>query len=227
MATTKQGRGLVQMSPKCTPLESRAGQAGRPAAVVLGEGRREAGLRNCAVSDDASCDLSASSRTERDGELATLILSKPSKSLLLQAPRKRKRTTVRDVDQANVKNPQFATDYVNAMHAHFFVEQRKHLISPTYLTKHVDINDKMRAILVDWLVDVHDKFKLRLETLFLTVNLIDRFLERKLVTRQKLQLVGITAFLIASKYDEIYPPEVHELVYITDNSYTHAEVRRS
>ncbi len=53
-----------------------------------------------------------------------------------------------------------------------------------------DINEKMRAILVDWLVEVHLKFKLMPETLFLTVNLIDRFLEAKPVTRRNLQLVG-------------------------------------
>ena len=54
------------------------------------------------------------------------------------------------------------------------------------------------------------------ETMYLTVNLIDRFLEKKLVIRQKLQLVGVTAMLLASKYEEIYAPEVRDFVYITD-----------
>lgn len=49
-----------------------------------------------------------------------------------------------------------------------------------------DINEKMRAILIDWLIEVHLKFKLLPETLFLTVNLIDRFLEKELVFRNKL-----------------------------------------
>ena len=51
-----------------------------------------------------------------------------------------------------------------------------------------DINDKMRAILIDWLVEVHLKFKLMPETLFLTHNLIDRFLSKKVVTRKNLQV---------------------------------------
>lgn len=83
----------------------------------------------------------------------------------------------------------------------------------------VDINDKMRAILVDWLVEVHLKFKVCIctssdlllqsvrvcqthnlqhavlqlmpETLFLTMNVIDRFLEQKPMTRKNLQLVTI------------------------------------
>jgi hypothetical protein len=82
----------------------------------------------------------------------------------------------------------------------------------------------MRSILVDWLVDVHLKFKLLAETLFLTVNIIDRFLSQKQCTRQRLQLVGVAAMLISTKYEEIYPPTVKDFVYITDNAYTKEEV---
>jgi cyclin B len=87
-----------------------------------------------------------------------------------------------------------------------------------------DINDKMRAILIDWLVEVHLKFKLMPETMYLTVNIIDRFLEKKQVIRQKLQLVGVTAMLLASKYEEIYAPEVRDFVYITDKAYTKEQI---
>ena len=87
-----------------------------------------------------------------------------------------------------------------------------------------DINEKMRAILIDWLVEVHLKFKLVPESLYLTVNLIDRFLEKEQVNRQRLQLVGVTAMLIACKYEEIYPPIVKDFVYITDNAYTKEEI---
>lgn len=87
-----------------------------------------------------------------------------------------------------------------------------------------DINEKMRAILIDWLIEVHLKFKLVPESLFLTVNLIDRYLEKETVNRQKLQLVGVTAMLIACKYEEIYPPIVKDFVYITDNAYTKEEI---
>jgi cyclin B len=82
----------------------------------------------------------------------------------------------------------------------------------------------MRAILVDWLVDVHAKFKLLTETLFLTINLIDRYLSFKQITRAKLQLVGVAALLITTKYEEIYPPNLKDFVYITDNAYTKEEI---
>jgi G2/mitotic-specific cyclin-B, other len=91
-------------------------------------------------------------------------------------------------------------------------------------TKQTDINEKMRAILVDWLIEVHYKFKLMPETLFLTVNLIDRYLDKVDVVRTKLQLVGVTAMLIACKYEEIYAPEVRDFVYITDKAYTKEEI---
>lgn len=82
----------------------------------------------------------------------------------------------------------------------------------------------MRAILIDWLVDVHLKFKLLPETLFLTVNIIDRYLEKCSIIRQKLQLVGVTAMLIACKYEEIYAPEIKDFIYVTDKAYTKEDI---
>lgn len=97
-------------------------------------------------------------------------------------------------------------------------------VRPVYMENQRHINERMRSILVDWLVEVHLKFKLVPETLYLTVNLIDRFLEREEVSRPKLQLVGVTSLLIASKYEEIYPPELRDLVYICDRAYTRSDV---
>jgi hypothetical protein len=82
----------------------------------------------------------------------------------------------------------------------------------------------MRAILIDWLVDVNVKFRLVPETLFLTVNLIDRYLSKAKVSRNKLQLVGVSSLLIACKYEEIYPPSLKEYVAICDRAYTAAEI---
>jgi hypothetical protein len=94
--------------------------------------------------------------------------------------------------------------------------QSKYKAMPDYIEKQADINERMRSILIDWLVDVHLKFKLRTETLFLTTHIIDRYLSKAQTTRNKLQLVGVTAMLIASKYEEIYAPEVRDFVHICD-----------
>lgn len=71
---------------------------------------------------------------------------------------------------------------------------------------------------------VHHKFELREETLFLTVNLIDRFLEKQGIVRKKLQLVGLVAMLLACKYEEVCAPLVEDLVLISDKAYTRKEV---
>ena len=98
------------------------------------------------------------------------------------------------------------------------------MVDAEYMSSQPYINERMRTILVDWLVEVHLKFKMVPETLYLTVHIIDRFLEDNRVRRSKLQLVGVAALLVASKYEEIYPPELRDLVYITDRAYNKQEI---
>lgn len=87
-----------------------------------------------------------------------------------------------------------------------------------------DINATMRGILIDWLVEVAEEYRLEGETLYLAVNYIDRFLSHVPVNRSKLQLVGVTCMLVAAKYEEIHPPAVDEFVYISDNTYKREEI---
>lgn len=93
-----------------------------------------------------------------------------------------------------------------------------------YMQNQKHINERMRSILVDWIIEVHYQFKLKTECLFLTVNLIDRFLEKKQVTKETLQLVGISAMLIACKYEEIWPPLIRDYIHISDNAYTKDDI---
>jgi hypothetical protein len=97
-------------------------------------------------------------------------------------------------------------------------------VQPDYMSSQGDINEKMRAILIDWLIEVHHKFELMDETLFLTVNIVDRFLEKQVVPRKKLQLVGVTAMLLACKYEEVAVPVVEDLVLISDRAYTKGQI---
>lgn len=78
-----------------------------------------------------------------------------------------------------------------------------------YIDSQPEINEKMRAILIDWLIEVHHKFELNPETLYLTINIVDRYLTVETSSRRELQLLGISAMLIASKYEEIWAPEVY------------------
>jgi cyclin A len=89
-----------------------------------------------------------------------------------------------------------------------------------------DINSAMRTILIDWLIEVADEYKLNDETLFLCIQYVDRFLSTVNVTRSKLQLLGTTCMYIASKYEEMYPPALDEFSFITDNTYETKHILR-
>lgn len=131
---------------------------------------------------------------------------------------------VDDIDERDANDPLCATEYVQDMYRHFRSKEMQTSVRPVFMEQQSQINERMRSILVDWLVEVHLKFKLVPETLYLTVNIIDRYLERTEVTRPKLQLVGVTALLIGSKYEEIYPPELRDLVYICDHAYRREQI---
>jgi len=126
-------------------------------------------------------------------------------------------------DKDNAGNVLHTVDYVTELYQNLFLAEETKFPRP-YMHKQSDINSKMRAILIDWLVEVHMKFRLFPETLYLCVNIIDRYCSKVHVERSKLQLVGVTALLIACKYEEIYPPEVRDCVYITDRAYNRNEV---
>lgn len=115
---------------------------------------------------------------------------------------------------------QDVAEYDGEICGQLFREERNFLPHPDYMDTQPDINGRMRAILADWLIEVHLKYRLRPETLYLTINIIDRYLTRMPVMRKRLQLVGVTAMFVASKFEEINPPEIQDFVYITDNAYT-------
>uniref|UniRef100_A0A0E0BUJ7 Uncharacterized protein n=1 Tax=Oryza glumipatula TaxID=40148 RepID=A0A0E0BUJ7_9ORYZ len=120
-------------------------------------------------------------------------------------------------------DPQYASDiytYLRSME----VEARRQSAADYIEAVQVDVTANMRAILVDWLVEVADEYKLVADTLYLAVSYLDRYLSAHPLRRNRLQLLGVAAMLIAAKYEEISPPHVEDFCYITDNTYTRQEV---
>jgi len=117
-------------------------------------------------------------------------------------------------------------EYEEDIYAYLRQAETNNRPKPGYMRRQQDITSSMRSILVDWLVEVSEEYKLHRETLFLAVNYIDRFLSKISVLRGKLQLVGAASMFLASKYEEIYPPDVSEFAYITDDTYTKQQVLR-
>ncbi|BGP35517.1 B-type cyclin [Rhodotorula toruloides] len=96
--------------------------------------------------------------------------------------------------------------------------------NPRYMDHQSEIEWPMRATLIDWLLQVHMRYHMLPETLWIAVNIIDRFLSNRVVSLVKFQLVGVTAMFIASKYEEIMAPSVEEFVLMTENGYSREEI---
>jgi cyclin B len=159
------------------------------------------------------------------GGKAGAPLAKASKLDLHRVAEPKRAVNVDSVDRPDVSNAQACVPYLEEIHRLYRETEGLKSASASYMSaKQTDINAKMRAILIDWLVEVHHKFKLRPETMYLTVHLIDRYLEKEAVQRNKLQLIGITAMFVASKYEEIYAPECRDFVYISDKAYTREQI---
>ncbi|KAG2691593.1 hypothetical protein I3843_08G015900 [Carya illinoinensis] len=129
-----------------------------------------------------------------------------------------------DID-SNLKDPQLCSLYAPDIYSNTSVAELECRPATDYMEKlQQDISPSMRGILIDWLVEVSEEYKLVPDTLYLTVNLIDRFLSKNYIEKTKLQLLGVTCMLIASKYEEICAPRVEEFCVITDNTYMRGEV---
>lgn len=96
---------------------------------------------------------------------------------------------------------------------------------PHVFKRHPNLTPRMRAILFDWLMEVCDVYKLRRVTYYLAIDYVDRYLSRvKELPKNQLQLLGITCLFIAAKVEEIYPPKLQELAYVTDGACTDQEM---
>ncbi|XP_061372191.1 cyclin-A1-4-like [Gastrolobium bilobum] len=125
----------------------------------------------------------------------------------------------------NYPDPQLCATYACDIYKHLRASEAKKRPSTDFMERiQKDINVSMRAILIDWLVEVSEEYRLVPDTLYLSVNYIDRYLSGNAMNRQRLQLLGVACMMIASKYEEICAPQVEEFCYITDNTYLKEEV---
>mmetsp|Transcript_29830 Transcript_29830/g.60535 ORF Transcript_29830/g.60535 Transcript_29830/m.60535 type:complete len:431 (+) Transcript_29830:139-1431(+) len=131
---------------------------------------------------------------------------------------------VHDIDEADRDDPLKVAAYASDIYAMHRDREDNTFVKPTYMISQTHINETMRAILLDWFISVQIKFDLVPQTLYLTVNLLDRILECAKVKRTNLQLVGVACLSLASKYEDVYPPEIHQLVSACDKAYTARDI---
>jgi cyclin B len=134
------------------------------------------------------------------------------------------RVSVASPFRADAENVRSVAEYVPDVSSLLFREETACTLREGFLDQQADINVKMRSILIDWLTEVHMKYRMKPVTMFLTVNIIDRYLAKAQVARKRLQLVGVVAMFIAAKFEEIRPPQVADFVYITDKAYSKKEI---
>jgi G2/mitotic-specific cyclin 1/2 len=131
---------------------------------------------------------------------------------------------IKSLDEEDLDDPLMVAEYANEIFDYLRDLEVRSVPNADYMSHQDDLEWKTRGILIDWLIEVHTRFHLLPETLFLAVNIIDRFLSEKVVQLDRLQLVGITAMFIASKYEEVLSPHVENFKKIADDGFSEAEI---
>lgn len=134
---------------------------------------------------------------------------------------------VQDLDAEDYDDPLTAAEYVGEIFEYLKVLEEATMPNPDYMAHQDHLEWHLRGVLVDWLIEVHARFHLLPETMFLAINIIDRFLSVRVVELEKLQLVGITAMFIASKYEEVLSPHVSNFRHVADDGFTEAEILKA
>ncbi|XP_030528014.1 putative cyclin-B3-1 isoform X2 [Rhodamnia argentea] len=115
-------------------------------------------------------------------------------------------------------------EYVDDIYEYYWNTEAHSACLANYMSIQTDITPNMRGILVNWLIEVHFKFDLMHETLYLMVTLLDRYLSQVSIQKKEMQLVGLTALLLSSKYEDFWHPRIKDLISISAESYTREQM---
>ena len=128
-------------------------------------------------------------------------------------------------DKLDFRDPQNVSEFTQQIYNNMLRDEVNGMVDHEYLAKvQTEIKDTSRAFLIEWIIDVHRKFKLVPEALYVTVFLLDQYMSKKHITKTQLQLLGVTTLWIAAKYEEIYPPELQDFLLVSENKFTGKEV---
>ena len=131
------------------------------------------------------------------------------------------------LDREDEDDPLMVASYSAQIFDYLYNAEELTMPNPNYMDKQTHLDWRMRGILVDWMIEVHAKFRLLPETLFLAVNIADRFLSLRIVDIDKLQLVGTTAMFIAAKFEEVVAPSIQNFIYVVDGGYSEDDILKA
>jgi len=173
--------------------------------------------------------VSGTSKQTTNSNVATKLSVSATNPKLSPSKDQSTDTVIIDIDGDDEDDPLWSADYVKQMYKYY---RSVELPIPNYMQNQTEVKAHSRAILVDWLIDVQKKsfspsssVTIRTETLYLIINVIDRYLGKKNVPLDDLQLVALGALLIGTKYEETFHFSIPELVDICANAYDEDEVR--
>ncbi|KAJ2075868.1 G2/mitotic-specific cyclin [Coemansia sp. S155-1] len=129
-----------------------------------------------------------------------------------------------DIDAEDSDDPQMVSEYISDIIEYLRERELVTMPNPAYMGKQKDLTWDMRRELVNWIVEIHYQLRLLPETLFLAVNILDRFLCKRNVPVRWFQLIGLTAVMVACKYEESVTPHLSDFIYLAGNSCTAQEI---
>ncbi|SCU99288.1 LAFA_0G23112g1_1 [Lachancea sp. 'fantastica'] len=168
----------------------------------------------------------SSSSVLADNEPLLLVTTDESRHLV-ELARQKLHTDQPDPLDEDTYDLVMVVEYTNDIFTYLHELEDKWRPHPRYMLFQPELKWSYRSTLIDWIVQVHARFQLLPETLFLTVNIIDRFLSRKTVTLNRFQLVGAAALFLAAKFEEINCPTIKEILYMLDNAYSKEELLKA
>jgi len=246
-ARSTSSRNVLGAKDKNGPAAVVAKELKRPASVTGDAGnvmkKRSSGSRD-AVRDDSPADENIPPQSDdgvkltvtetvkvtaktADGHEVEQEISRRErvvKPAVNKAEERRISALIQTMDDEDECDPLMVSEYVYEILDYMKALEETTMPNPSYMADQKALDWRMRGVLIDWLLEVHTRFHLLPETLYLTVNIIDRFLSCKVIQLDRLQLVGVTAMFIASKYEEVLSPHIGNFRHVADDGFTEAEI---
>ena len=238
--TTNAGVQKVSRANSRSALSSKDGNLKRSASTAL-DPKRSAG-QHAEATVKRRATASSSSETVKEKSPATEVETKPSFAVEVerQTVEAKKETihiegvktetmpeveiaeqmveviqeAIPDLDQEDLGDPLMVAEYAVEIFDYLRELELTTMPQADYIMHQDQIDWADRDVLNDWLVQVHQRFQLLPETLYLAINILDRYLSCKYVDLERLQLIGVTALFIASKYEEVLSPHVSNFSYM-------------
>lgn len=137
-------------------------------------------------------------------------------------------TKLPDIEYEEYWDPIMVSEYSNEFFDNLRDNEFKYSVDPmTIQETQTEFTWDDRKYLIQWIIKLHYRFRMTLETLYLTVNIVDRFLSMKHVSPEKTELIGATALFIAAKYEEVHPPNMEQLRYCCGNKFEANTIREA